>query len=61
MHNDAAGGLSAPDSLKQRIQGQLFRETGLHRPADDLACKEVDDDRQVKPALPGPDIGDVGY
>lgn len=35
MHNDAAGGVSAPDSHEQCTHGQFFRETGFHRPADE--------------------------
>src|ERR1051325_777393 len=31
-----------------------------HRPADHLAAVRVQDDRQVQPALPGADIGDIG-
>lgn len=47
VHDDAAGRLPAPDRHQQRIHGQLPGETGLHRPADNLACEQVDDDCQV--------------
>lgn len=44
----------------QRIHGQLSGAAGLHRPAHHLAREQVDDDGQIEPALPGPDIGYVG-
>ena len=31
-----------------------------HRPADDAAGKQVDDNCQIQPTLAGPDVGDVG-
>jgi hypothetical protein len=43
----------------ESIGGQLGPEMVSHGPADNLAAVRVEDDRQVQPALPGADVGDI--
>lgn len=32
----------------------------FHRPADHITAKEIDNHRQIQPALPGADISNIG-
>jgi len=47
-------------SFAQSCQGQIAVQTIGHRPADDAAGEQVDDNGQIQPPLAGPDVGDVG-
>ena len=59
MENDALLGCPVPEGHQQCV----FDEFGAHvigqRPADDASAGQVEDRRQVGPALPGRDVGDV--
>src|SRR5207237_4135605 len=58
---DQAGARPLPrDGHLQRCQRQVGAQMIRHRPADDPAAVEVHDGGQIKPALIGLDIGDVG-
>lgn len=52
--------LTMPEGGPQRVQDQRGAHVVRHRPADDTPRVEVDDHRQVEPALEGPDVRDVG-
>ena len=43
----------------QRITNQLGLHTGAHTPADHFSRIEVDNNRQVQPALLSPEVGDI--
>ena len=61
MHRDPVVGLSSPDGHQQCLQGEVGGHARLSRPADDLAREQVDDDAEIRPALMGLDVGDVGH
>ena len=44
VNQDGALRLPAPDAHEQRLYGQFRCHAGLHRPANDAAGEEVDDD-----------------
>jgi hypothetical protein len=52
------GGAMA-DRHRQRLLREITGEPSLQRPADHGAGVEIEDDREIEPALRGPDIGDV--
>ena len=52
MYDDLAVRFSAPDRHHQRVERQFARESGFHRPADHITGKEIDNHRQIQPALP---------
>ena len=52
------GGAMA-DRHRQRLLREITGKPRLQRPADHGAGVEVEDHRQIEPALRGPDIGDV--
>ena len=55
-----ARGLSAtPDRHYQCIGDQLRGHRGIHRPPDNAAGEQVKHHRDIKPALGGPDVGEV--
>ena len=43
----------------ESIEHDVGAQVALHRPADDAAREEVDDDGEEQPALSGPDVRDV--
>lgn len=45
----------------ERVEHQLLLKAFGHRPTHHPAREQIEDHRQVEPALPGPDIGDVCY
>ena len=47
------------DRHRQRLLREVTGEPSLQRPADHGAGVEIEDDREIEPALRGPDIGDV--
>ena len=47
------------DRHRQRLLREITGKPRLQRPADHGAGVEVEDHRQIEPALRGPDIGDV--
>jgi hypothetical protein len=49
-----------PDRHDARIGDVLRRHGGTHRPADDPTREQVEDRRDVQPALGCPDVGEVG-
>ena len=53
--------LPAPHGHQDCIQDEFFGQRGFHRQADDLPSKEIHNYGQIKPALPGADVGDVGH
>lgn len=56
----AWAGTVAVQRHRERVDDDLGGHVVGHRPADDPAALGVLDRRQVQPALPGPEIGDVG-
>ena len=58
--NEADGRAPHGDGPAQSRQCQFFVEPIASCPADDAPGEQVDDDRQIEPALAGPDVGDVG-
>ena len=58
--HQTGGGHASPQRQLQRLQGQLRPQVRLHGPPDDAARVQVEHDRQIQPALPRPDEGDVG-
>lgn len=52
---------SPPDCHQQCIQHNGPVQGGLHRPADHRPGVKIENHRQIQPAFPGPDIGDVGH
>ena len=60
MVHQTGGGHASPQRQLQRLQGQLRLQVRLHGPPDDAARVQVEHDRQIQPALPRPDEGDVG-
>ena len=43
------------------VEGEVIRDALAYRPADGEARAEIEDHRQVEPALAGRDVGDVGH
>ena len=60
MHQDASVGFAAPDGHEEGIQRQFAAQRRLHGPAHHLAGVQVQHHGKVQPALPCPDVGDVG-
>lgn len=60
VHNDLACRLASPNRHHQGVQYDVPCQRRFHRPAHDLAGVEIDDHGEIKPALPGSDIGDIG-
>ena len=53
---------SSPSHRRQHgIEHELAVNRWPSRPADDLAREEIHDDGEVQPALPRPNIGDIGH
>src|SRR6185295_17071666 len=50
---------SRQDGHRQRCEDQATVHVRLHRPADNLAAEQVEDDGQVQPSLLGGDVGNV--
>ena len=50
----------APHSHDEGVHNQFLRKRWTHGPTDHSARVEIDDDDQVQPALPRPDVRDVG-
>ena len=60
MMKQGIGFAPAPDCHHQSVHDKLRIALGLHRPADDPAREEVEDDGHIGSALGRPDIGEVG-
>jgi len=60
MMNQPAPWGAAVDGHVERVDDELVAEVVGHRPADDAAAVAIDDRREIQPALPGADVGDVG-
>jgi hypothetical protein len=57
---DHAGcGAAAGDGHLERVDDEFFAHVLGHAPADDRAAVGVLDGREIQPALPGPEVGDV--
>src|SRR5712692_480252 len=56
---ESGAGLAAPQRHRECLLGEIDREPLPHRPADDLAGKEVEHHGEIEPALVRPDVGDV--
>ena len=52
---------TSPHGHHERVERELSVHPWLHRPAHDLAREQVDDSRQIEPALVRADVGDVGH
>ena len=59
MMQQTWSGLPDDEGTSQRSQRELLVKTVAHRPAHDPSRVQVEDHRQVQPALPRPDVGDV--
>lgn len=53
-------GITPPYSHQQCVQENAFCHPGLHGPADYVKGEKINAHRQIRPALPGADIGIVG-
>ena len=60
MTDKAFGGSLPLRGHHQRGERQLGAHMVAHRPADDLAGRQVEHGGEVKPSLAGRDISDVG-
>jgi hypothetical protein len=60
MHQ-ARVGSALPDRHLERLDDELGAHLLGHRPADAAATERIDDDSQVELALPGRDLGQIGY
>ena len=58
MHETALGSTSLQCLLK-RVDDEFGAKIVLERPANNAAAEAIDDDREVEPALPGAQVGDV--
>jgi len=61
VEDHALVGSPGEEGHSQGILDQLGAHVVGQRPADDPATGQVDDRRQVGPALPGHDVGDVAH
>ena len=59
MEDEPVGGTAVPYCHLQRVGDEFGAHVVAERPADDLARRQIDDRRQVRPPLPGRDVGDV--
>lgn len=59
VQDQAGSGTAAPPRHSQRILDQTCVHVRLHAPAHHLASEQVDDGRQIHPALIGGDVRDV--
>lgn len=53
MYDNLAVRFSTPHGHHQSVQREFARESGLHRPANHVTGEEIDNHRQIQPALPG--------
>ena len=60
MADEPRARLSRVEGHRQRVEDELGTHVVGDRPAHDATREEVDDDCQVQPPRPRPDIGDVG-
>jgi hypothetical protein len=58
MHRPAVGP-TVRDGHLERLDDELGAHVVSHRPADDLAAIAIHHRREVQPAFPGADVGDV--
>ena len=61
VNQHPALGFTSPHRHQQCIQNQIGSGVGLHAPANDLSREEIQDNRQIQPALVGSDIRKVGH
>ena len=59
MH-EAGVGKAPANSHAQRVEHEGSPHVIGGRPADHSSREQIDDDRQIEPTLPGPDIRDIG-
>src|SRR3989442_1790589 len=59
--DEASLGAPGPESHAQGVEGERPVEVRIHGPADNTPREQVQDGREVGPALSGPDVGDVGH
>ncbi|BDD49209.1 hypothetical protein PDTA9734_06960 [Phytobacter diazotrophicus] len=52
MYDNLAVRFSTPHGHHQSVQREFARESGLHRPANHVTGEEIDNHRQIQPALP---------
>src|ERR1700722_750838 len=60
VKQDASARLTPCESHTQRIQNNPLLQTLAHRPTNDPARPQVQNNRQIEPALQRVDVGDVG-
>src|SRR5436309_6225197 len=58
--NETALGPASLQCLLEGVDDELSAEMILERPADNATAVAVDHDREVEPALPAAQVGDVG-
>ena len=58
--NHRASGASPAYSHQHRVEHELAVNGWSRRPADNPAREQIHDDGQVEPALPRPNVGDIG-
>src|SRR5437773_4878061 len=60
MMQQAPRGTAASQRHPEGVEGEVVRDALAHRPADGEARAEIEDHRQVEPALARRDVRDVG-
>jgi hypothetical protein len=58
---DEAAEIVGAQAPQGHPEGELGMEAGRHRPADDRAGEDIDEEGSVREAGPGPDIGQVRH
>jgi len=59
VHDHAARFATPGKRRSQRRAGELSIDAGTGRPSDHLACAQIQDHREVEPALNGAQVGEI--
>lgn len=54
-------GITPPYSHQQCVQDNVLCHPGLHGPADNFACEQINNHGKIQPAFVGPDVSYVRY
>ena len=60
MYDNLAARFSTPHGHHQSVQREFARENGFIDQLTTLRAKEIDNHRQIQPALPGAGISNIG-
>jgi hypothetical protein len=61
MHDDGFLRASPSNGHPECVENDGSSQCRFHRPADDFSRVQINDDNEIKPALPGADIRDIGH